>query len=35
MMMMNYFTEAEFHGTEIEQVTQVGIIMNSLALDFI
>ena len=35
MMMMNYFTEAELHGAEIDQVTQVGIILNSLSPDFI
>ena len=29
MMMTNYFTEAELHGAEIDQVTQVGIILNS------
>ena len=32
MMMMNYFTEAELHGAEIDQVTQVGIILNSSRL---
>ena len=26
MMMMNYFTEAELHGADIDKVTQVGII---------
>ena len=35
MMMTNYFTEAELHGAEIDQVTQVGIILNSLSSDFI
>ena len=35
MMMTNYITEAELHGAEIDQVTQVGIILNSLSLDFI
>ena len=35
MMMTNYFTEAELHGAEIDQVTQVGIILNSLSPDFI
>ena len=35
MMMINYFTEAELHGAEIDQVTQVGIILNSLSPDFI
>ena len=35
MMMTNYFTEAKLHGVEIDQVTQVGIILNSLSPDFI
>ena len=35
MMMMNYFTEAKLYGTEIDQVTQVEIILNSLSPDFI
>ena len=35
MMMTNYFTEAELHRAKIGQVTQVGIILNSLSLDFI
>ena len=35
MTMTNYFIEAELHGTEIDQVTQVGIILNSLSPDFI
>ena len=35
MMITNYFTEAELHGAEINQVMQVGIILNSLSLDFI
>ena len=35
MMMTNYFTEAELHRAEIDQVTQVGIILNSLSSDFI
>ena len=35
MMMANYFTEAELHGAEIDQVTQVTIILNSLSPDFI
>ena len=35
MMMMNYVTEAELYSTEIDQVTQVGIILNSLFPDFI
>ena len=34
MMMTNYFIEAELHGAEIDQVTQVGIILNSLSPDF-
>ena len=34
-MMTNYFTEAELHGAEIDQVMQIGIILNSLSLDFI
>ena len=35
MMITNYFTEAELHGAEIDQVMQVRIILNSLSLDFI
>ena len=35
MMMTNYFTEAELHGAKIDQVTQVGIILNFLSPDFI
>ena len=35
IMMMNYLTKAELHGTEIDQVTQVVIILNSLSPDFI
>ena len=35
MMMTNYFTEAELHGAEIDQVTQVGIILNFLSANFI
>ena len=35
MMMTNYFTEDELHRAEIDQVTQVGIILNSLSPDFI
>ena len=35
MMMTNYFIEAEIHGAEIDKVTQVGIILNSLSSDFI
>ena len=35
MMMTNYFIEVELHGAEIDQVMQVGIILNSLSPDFI
>ena len=35
MMMTNYFTEAELHGGNIDEVSQVGIILNSLSNDFI
>ena len=35
MMMTNYFTEAKLHGAEIDQVMQVGIILNSLSPNFI
>ena len=35
MMMTNYFTEVELHGAQIDEVTQVGIILNSLSADFI
>ena len=35
MMMTNYFTEAEVYWAEIDQVTQVRIILNSLSPDFI
>ena len=35
MIMTNYFTEAELYGAEIDQVMQVGIILNSLSPDFI
>ena len=35
MMMTNYFTEAELHRAEIDQVTQMGIILNSLSPNFI
>ena len=35
MMMTNYFIEAELHGAKIDQVTQVGIILNSLSPDLI
>ena len=35
MMMTNLFTEAELHSAELDQVTQVEIILNSLSSDFI
>ena len=35
MMMPNYFMEAEFHRAQIDEVTQVGIIQNSLSSDFV
>ena len=35
MMMTNYFTKAELHRAQINEVTQVGIILNSLSVDFI
>ena len=35
MIMTNYFTDAKFHGAQIDEVTQVGIILNSLSHDFI
>ena len=35
MLMTNYFTELELHGAQIDEVTQVGIILNSLSADFI
>ena len=35
IMMRNYFTDAEFHGAQIDEVTLVGIILNSLSHDFI
>ena len=35
MMMTNYFTEAELHGGTIDEVSQVGMILNSLSNDFI
>ena len=35
MMMTNYFTNVELHGAQIDEVTQVGIILNSLSADFI
>ena len=34
-MMINYFSNAEFHGAQIDEVTHVGIILNSLSHDFI
>ena len=35
MKMTNYFTEAELYGALMDEVTQVGIILNSLSSDFI
>ena len=35
MLMTNYFTEAELHRAQIDEVTQVGIFLNSLSTDFI
>ena len=35
MMMTNYFIKIELNGAEIDQVTQVRIILNSLSPDFI
>ena len=35
MKMTNYFTEAELHGPQMDDITQVGIILNSLSSDFI
>ena len=35
MTMTNYFTETELYGTEIDQVTQVRIILNSVFVDVI
>ena len=35
MKMTNYFTEAELHGAQMDGITQVGIILNSLSSDFI
>ena len=35
MMMTNYFTETKLRSAEIDQVTQVGIILNSMSSDFI
>jgi hypothetical protein len=35
MLMTNYFTEAELHGAQMDEITQVGIILNSLSNDFI
>ena len=34
IMMTNYFKKDELHGAEIDQVTQVGIILNSLSPNF-
>ena len=35
MTMTNYFTKAELHGARINEVSQVGIILNSLSTNFI
>ena len=35
MTMTNYFTKDGLYGAEIDQVTQVRIILNSLSSDFI
>ena len=35
MMMPNYFTEAQLREAKLDNVTQVGIVMNSLSQDFI
>ena len=35
MMMTNYFTKAELHGGTSDEVSQVGMILNSLSNDFI
>ena len=35
MKMTNYFTEAELHGAQMDEITQVGIILNSISSDFI
>ena len=35
MMMTSYFINAEFHGAQIDEVTQVAIILNSLSHYFI
>ena len=35
IMMTNYYTDVEFHCAQINEVTQVGIILNSLSHDFI
>ena len=35
VMMTNYFTKAELHRAQIDKVTQVEIILNSLFADFI
>ena len=34
MMLTNYFTEAELHGGTIDEVSQVGMILNSMSNDF-
>ena len=34
MMIKNYVTESELHRAEMDQVTQVGIILKSLSPDF-
>ena len=35
MKMTDYFTEAELHGALMDEVTQVGSILNSLPSNFI
>ena len=35
MKITNYFIEAELHGAQMDEVTHVGIILNSLSSDFI
>ena len=35
MIMTSYFTDAEFHSAQIDEVTQVAINLNSLSYDFI
>ena len=35
MKMTNYFTEAELRGAQMDEITQVGIILNSISSDFI